>query len=315
MARKEARIFTSIWQDADFVALKPEAQRMYFVLLSQPELSLCGRLTLAENQWALTAGGMTRARVRADMIMLATAQPRPFILTDYATDEVLIRSFIRRDHVLQSPKLVTALVGAVTIVRSAELRRAIRDELQAALDGPLHPSAAPVVEDLLKVLSSQADRVSIPYPPKRDRVLEKGVGVDLTEGSASWAVPATDVPGARDDVDRLCEHLADRIEQQTGKRPNILKRWRTSARLLLDTDHRTEAQVHAAIDWCQDDEFWRANILSMPKLREKYVTLRLKAQSSLNGRSTTNERVQQALDLASRYAQQEAMEEQRKELA
>jgi hypothetical protein len=31
------------------------------------------------------------------------------------------------------------------------------------------------------------------------------------------------------------------------------------------------------IRWCQADEFWRGNILSMPKLREKYDQLRLKA--------------------------------------
>jgi hypothetical protein len=35
--------------------------------------------------------------------------------------------------------------------------------------------------------------------------------------------------------------------------------------------------VLIAIDWCQSDPFWRANILSMPKLREKYETLRLRA--------------------------------------
>jgi hypothetical protein len=46
---------------------------------------------------------------------------------------------------------------------------------------------------------------------------------------------------------------------------------------MLDKDGRTEEQVHAAIDWCQDSEFWRGNILSLPKLREKYDQLRLQA--------------------------------------
>lgn len=63
------------------------------------------------------------------------------------------------------------------------------------------------------------------------------------------------------------------------KRPTITKRWRDAARLLLDKDNRTEQQVIAAIDWATSDEdFWQANILSLPKLRERYEQLRLAAK-------------------------------------
>jgi hypothetical protein len=82
----------------------------------------------------------------------------------------------------------------------------------------------------------------------------------------------------RDDVERLCAHLADRIEGNGANRPNITQKWRDAARLMIDRDGRTEQQVHAAIDWCQDSEFWRTNILSMPTLREQYDRLRLQAQ-------------------------------------
>jgi hypothetical protein len=84
-------------------------------------------------------------------------------------------------------------------------------------------------------------------------------------------------PPPRPDAERLCEYLAGRIEANGSKRPSITKRWRDSARLMLDKDGHTEQQVMAAIDWCQDSEFWRANILSMLKLREKYDQLRLQA--------------------------------------
>jgi hypothetical protein len=81
----------------------------------------------------------------------------------------------------------------------------------------------------------------------------------------------------RSDVERICAHLADRIEANGSKRPAVTARWRDAARLMLDRDGHTEDQVRAAIDWCQDDSFWRANILSMPKLREQYDRLRLQA--------------------------------------
>jgi hypothetical protein len=121
---------------------------------------------------------------------------------------------------------------------------------------------------------------------------------------SATASPVADAPPARLDVDRLCYHLADRIEANGCKRPEITKRWRDAARLMLDRDGRTERQVMTAIDWCQDNEFWRANILSMPKLREKYDQLRLQA-SRVNGngngrKSTTNDRVQQAAEAGRR---------------
>jgi hypothetical protein len=108
---------------------------------------------------------------------------------------------------------------------------------------------------------------------------------------------------SRADVDRLCHHLASRIEANGSKRPAITKRWRDSARLMIDRDGRTEQQVIAAIDWCQGNEFWRANILSMPKLREKYDQLRLQATREKNGNgrtSTTNDRVSQAAEAGRR---------------
>lgn len=82
----------------------------------------------------------------------------------------------------------------------------------------------------------------------------------------------------RDDVEQVCTHLADRIEANGSKRPTITKTWRTEARLLLDKDGRTVEQITRCIDWCQENFFWRKNILSMPKLREKYDQLRLNAQ-------------------------------------
>jgi hypothetical protein len=98
-----------------------------------------------------------------------------------------------------------------------------------------------------------------------------------TETGSKPITPAA-APPPRGDVERLCAHLAGRIEANGANRPTVTQRWRDAARLLLDKDGRTEQQVQAAIDWCQDSEFWRSNILSMPTLREKYEQLRLQAQ-------------------------------------
>ncbi len=110
------------------------------------------------------------------------------------------------------------------------------------------------------------------------------------------------------DVEQVCRHLADRIEANGSKRPTITKTWRDAARRLIDRDGRSVEQITRAIDWCQDDDFWRSNILSMPKLREKYDQLRLAAQrgNRTHKPSTTDQRVGAALQLAARYAEEEA---------
>ncbi|WP_329423010.1 hypothetical protein [Streptomyces sp. NBC_01268] len=150
-----------------------------------------------------------------------------------------------------------------------------------------------------------------PQERNREQGREEGTG----NGTSSALAPRDPDPSpAREDVERLCEHLADRIVQNGSKRPTITKAWRDAARLMLDKDGRTEEQVHGAIDWCQDSDFWRSNVLSMAKLRDKYDTLRLQASRPaaggnvvpINRPSTTDQRVAEGLDLAARLRAQEA---------
>lgn len=99
------------------------------------------------------------------------------------------------------------------------------------------------------------------------------------DDSVLEAVIVTPEPtNVRRDVESVCYHMANSVCERTGRRPRITKKWLDSARLMIDRDGRTPDQVHAAIDWVHNSEFWRANILSIPKLREKWDTLKLQAE-------------------------------------
>lgn len=82
----------------------------------------------------------------------------------------------------------------------------------------------------------------------------------------------------RPDVEEACALLADLIEANGSRRPTITKAWRDAARRMIDLDKRTIDDVLGAIRWCQADDFWRANVLSMPTLRRQYDRLRLAAR-------------------------------------
>jgi hypothetical protein len=81
-----------------------------------------------------------------------------------------------------------------------------------------------------------------------------------------------------DDSIAECEYLADWIHTNGSKRPKVTKSWLEEADRLKRIDGRTHQQVMAAIDWCQKDEFWKCNVLSMSKLRAKYDQMRLSAE-------------------------------------
>lgn len=104
--------------------------------------------------------------------------------------------------------------------------------------------------------------------------------------------PSSEVADApiRHDVEQLLDLLDSLIVSNGSKKPVRNKANRDAARLLIDKDGRTFNQVEAAIRWSQNDQFWRANILSMSKLREKYDQLRLAAERERSepGRKLTN---------------------------
>jgi hypothetical protein len=76
----------------------------------------------------------------------------------------------------------------------------------------------------------------------------------------------------------LAEYLAKRIEDNGSKRPIVTESWIKDIRLMIERDGRSVEQVRFIIDWCQDDSFWRSNILSPSKLRVKFDQLRLNAE-------------------------------------
>lgn len=95
----------------------------------------------------------------------------------------------------------------------------------------------------------------------------------------------------RPDVEALCALLADLIEGNGVKRPQITKDWRTECRRLLDIDKPKGGPdgVERVMRWAMADSFWRANVLSMPKFRKQYPQLVLKARAEWERRHRSSD--------------------------
>ena len=109
------------------------------------------------------------------------------------------------------------------------------------------------------------------------------------------------VEDPRPDVDAVCDAMAASVQHRTGRAPRVTAAWRTQARLMIDRDGRTVEEVARIIDWVEADDFWRANILSLPKLRQKFDTLRLQSQRPRGGQSQGG---QVFYDLAEQFAKE-----------
>jgi hypothetical protein len=75
---------------------------------------------------------------------------------------------------------------------------------------------------------------------------------------------------------KLCYRLAELMLENDPKakpKPSSVG-WMDAAEKLMRIDERHFEECMAVLEWSQRDEFWKGNVLSMPKFREKYPTLR-----------------------------------------
>lgn len=126
MARDHARIKVNIWDDPDFVALPCAEQHVYLALMSNKGLSRCGVIDYIPNRFRGLARDLTPRRLTAAVTGLRETR---FVVVDDSTQELLIRSYVRHDGVLDRVNMGKAVGTAFEAVVSLNLRHAIGDEL------------------------------------------------------------------------------------------------------------------------------------------------------------------------------------------
>lgn len=80
----------------------------------------------------------------------------------------------------------------------------------------------------------------------------------------------------------LAKFLGNNITENNPKFPKSesqRQRWAKDFDLMIRRDKIDADDIAEVIEWCQRDNFWRSNILSGKKLREKYQQLRMKKES------------------------------------
>lgn len=114
-----AKLFRRIWSDPDFCALDDGPQRLYMLLISQPDLSSCGVLALRPRRWATLAANTDADSVDRSLDVLRAAG---FVLIDTAAEELAVRTYIQHDEGWRTPNIRKAIDKALDEVLSPALR-------------------------------------------------------------------------------------------------------------------------------------------------------------------------------------------------
>lgn len=125
--------------------------------------------------------------------------------------------------------------------------------------------------------------------PRKERMEQPAESVEKTESiddkpAKQKPVRTKNATVAQDTTDSeevifLTDLLISEIKKNNpqAKSPSNISNWRNDIRLLL-ADGYTFTQIDSMIRWAQSDDFWKSNILSAKKLREKSSTLILQMQ-------------------------------------
>ena len=133
MARSYANIATAIWRDDEFRALTVAEQHAYMLLTTQQDISAAGVLPLALTRWSSRSKNGTVADLRAALDGL---EAHRFVIVDYDTEEVLVRSFVRWDNGHTNPKRRPVIRDAAGAAESVHIRRTLTYELnRLGIDG------------------------------------------------------------------------------------------------------------------------------------------------------------------------------------
>jgi hypothetical protein len=185
VARNHARVHVAIWQDDDFLALRPSVQRLYLFLLSQPNLTHLGVLPLTLRRWARSADAYSLDDLRDDLAELEEAR---FVVVDEEAEEVLVRSLLRGDGVYKQPNVMRSAISSAPAIHSDRIKRALGDEVERITLDDLADSKREEAEGLLRTLG---DALAVAEPkgspnPKRGvpDTPSEGVGEPPTHAHA-----------------------------------------------------------------------------------------------------------------------------------
>ncbi len=319
--RNYAKIHLSISDDPDWRALSRTAQHLYLTLLFSQTINNAGVADWRPNRMSVLAAGWSPDEIEQDGKELEAAR---FIEIDPATEEVLVRSFIRNDEILSGPKTAQGMANAYKRVVSLPLRATIGHEV-ARMRREYPDSGAWTIADAVEIA-------------------ERGASDALNRGyTATYPAPSdtpSDTPSDRDPQQHPPSIPIHQPSTMTTKQPSTKGRrarsngtrlpsdWQPSQDLITWTKQECplvdgRAETNDFKDWWAASagpnsvkKDWDAAFRTWMRRANKDAVRRLPTgqRSVYSSRSTTDERVSSTLARAAQLAAEENEAERKQQL-
>lgn len=167
MARTRATLHISMWNpDSHFRFLTSGAQRLYFLILTQGDLSLCGITALTVERWSRLASDTKVPQIRKALSELVEQR---YLVVDEDTQEVWVRTFTVHDGVLRQPNMVVSMCKDFDAIQSGPIREGFLEGLPEGLieglpQGYGERLAEPFREGMLRVRTRAPSPTPSPSP-------------------------------------------------------------------------------------------------------------------------------------------------------
>lgn len=223
MARSHVRLQFGLWRKPGHTEVSKDARFLYVTILGDEALNQAGVVIMRPPAWAEDAAMTADEAVAA----LDELEAREFVVIDDHTHELLVRTFIRNDGVVDQPNVLRNALAIALRVRSPKLRRAIAVELRKFPAPPpsrktpggrlfVYPDPHAVARELdpdgdHPGSGNPSEKGSIP-PSGGVNPSENSSGIPSEKGSnaASSLVDATRNPSGTDDSGTLLGTLGGR---------------------------------------------------------------------------------------------------------
>lgn len=137
MARTHGRIKVEVWDvGSDFRHLTVDAQWAYEMLISQPQITMCGTLPFTPKKWAKLASDLTLARIESAVEEL---EGHWYVIVDRDTDELLVRTMVKHDRAWANPKLAESARRRFKEIESESIREYLTSRHAWLSDEDLDP--------------------------------------------------------------------------------------------------------------------------------------------------------------------------------
>lgn len=174
MARTEARLLFTVWEG--LAVLSDAGKLAYFAVMTDPSLTQCGAGPLRPSRWSKKLGWKSDPS-KIEQALSEVDEHRK-IFVDHDTEEVLIRTFVRRDGVARMPNVLRSALKSAVMIESHRLRKELAVELRT-----LHDERADECEGLLRqvldeclVVADELEGVQYPRPAAESAATEPASG-------------------------------------------------------------------------------------------------------------------------------------------